>query len=272
MNCMEARALVEDALDESLAGSRKRVLDLHLSRCDACRAFFDAERAEHRRWFLAMNEPKVRRRLPHGFAEDLLAEVVERHARPQRRWAFLAAFRRVAAVLVAMAIFAGLLYAATSGLRGTESANQGMETADQDGASRLSSTVSSPADVPSVADVPDVSASQPTQPQEEQPMEGEQPMKGKKAATVALAAAAATLATSPLVSASGDEYQFIDPATWPAANPSHSAKSAAITLESGALRVASASDDLEARSRSKWPSNIIALESTKFQPLVLILR
>ena len=271
MNCMEVRALVEDALDESLAGSRRRALDLHLSRCDACRAFFDAERAEHRRWFLAMNEPMARRWLPQGFAEGFLAEVAERHAKPQRRWAFLAAFRRVAAVLVAMAIFAGLVYAATVGLRGTEAANQDTEAANQEteaaeGVSRLASDVSGLSESSAEPAAPDVSENQSTQPQ------GEQPMKRKKAAAVALAAAAVTMATAPLASANGDGYQFIDPETWPAENPSYSAKSAAIALEAGALSVASASGDLEARSRSKCPSNVIALESTKFHALMLIFR
>lgn len=189
MNCMEARALVEDALDESLAGSRKRALDLHLSRCDACRAVFDAERAEHRRWFLAMNESGARRRLPQGFAEDFLADVAERHAKPQRRWAFLAAFRRVAAVLLAMAAFAGLVYAAASGLRGTVAANQDVETANQGDGSRLSSDVSGSSEASVDQFVKDDSSTQPTQPK------GEQTMKPKKAMTAVLAAAAATLAT-----------------------------------------------------------------------------
>ena len=71
MNCMDAQALVEDALDEALTGNRRRALDLHLSRCDACRAFFAAEKEEHSRWFRAMNDPAVCRRLPEGFAEGI---------------------------------------------------------------------------------------------------------------------------------------------------------------------------------------------------------
>lgn len=206
MNCMEARALVEDALDESLAGSRKRALDLHLSRCDACRAIFDAERAEHRRWFLAMNESRARRRLPHGFAEGFLADVAERHAKPRRRWAFLAAFRRMAAVLMAMAIFAGLVYAAASGLRGVEVANQDVESANQGGGSRLSSNVPSPSESSVSPAAQDVSENQPTQPK------GEQTMKPKKATAVALAAVAATMATAPLASANavGETTDFWD--------------------------------------------------------------
>lgn len=112
MNCMETRALVEDALDETLSGNQKRVLDLHLSRCDGCRAYFAAERNEHRRWFQAMNEPEARRRLPDGFAEEFIARIVADSVGPQKRWTFVRAFRRIAAVLVAILMFAGLSYAA----------------------------------------------------------------------------------------------------------------------------------------------------------------
>ena len=202
MNCMEARALVEDALDKSLAGSRKRALDLHLSRCDACRAFFDMERSEHRRWFLAMNEQTARRRLPQGFAEGFLASVAERHAKPRRRWVFLAAVRRVAAVVLAMAAFAGLVYAAASGLRGTEAASglRGTEAANQDteaanqeavnqgGGSRLN--VSSLSETSADQIVADASATTTTK--------GAQSMKPKKAGIAALAATAATLSAAPL--------------------------------------------------------------------------
>ena len=112
MNCMETRALVEDALDETLSGNQKRALDLHLSRCDGCRAYFAAERNEHRRWFKAMNEPYARRCLPDGFAEEFIARIIAGNAGPQKRWTFVRAFRRIAAVLVAILMFAGLSYAA----------------------------------------------------------------------------------------------------------------------------------------------------------------
>ncbi|MBR3820726.1 MAG: zf-HC2 domain-containing protein, partial [Kiritimatiellae bacterium] len=112
MNCMETRALVEDALDETLSGNQKRALDLHLSRCDGCRAYFAAERNEHRRWFKAMNEPYARRRLPDGFADNFVAAIANANAVPQRRWAFVGLFRRIAAVVAAMLLFAGLSYAA----------------------------------------------------------------------------------------------------------------------------------------------------------------
>ena len=112
MNCMETRALVEDALDETLSGNQKRALDLHLSRCDGCRAYFAAQRKEHCRWFQAMNEPDARRRLPDGYADDFVAGMLSGNAVPQKRWAFVRAFRRIAAAVVAMLLFAGLSYAA----------------------------------------------------------------------------------------------------------------------------------------------------------------
>ena len=112
MNCIEVRALVEDALDKSVAGSRKRALDLHLSRCDSCRAFFAAECDEHRRWFLAMNEPAARQRLPAGFADGFLADVVRCNARPQRRWLVVAKFGRIAAGIAAALLFTLFTYAA----------------------------------------------------------------------------------------------------------------------------------------------------------------
>ena len=127
MNCMEAQALVEDALDEALTGNRRRALDLHLSRCDACRAFFAAEKEEHRRWFGAMNDPAVCRRLSEGFAEEFLASLAHGKAAPQKRWAVVGMFRRIAAVLAAMLLFAGLSYAAVvavDGLRDDDAAQK----------------------------------------------------------------------------------------------------------------------------------------------------
>ncbi len=111
MNCMEARALVEDALDKTIAGSRKRALDLHLSRCDSCRAFFAAEREEHRRWFIAMNEPEARRTLPDGFADEFLADMERRKAQPQRLWFLVSRFGRIAACVAAMLLFSLFSYA-----------------------------------------------------------------------------------------------------------------------------------------------------------------
>ena len=87
-----------------------------------------------------------------------------------------------------------------------------------------------------------------------------------KAAAAALTAA---ITTAPLASANGDEYQFIDPTTYPAENVSYSARSSAITVDAGALRVASVSDNLEARSRTKGASSAIMLDATKWHGMII---
>ena len=87
-----------------------------------------------------------------------------------------------------------------------------------------------------------------------------------KAAAAALTAA---FTAAPLASASGDEYQFIDPTTYPAENVSYSARSSAIELDTGALRVASVSDNLEARSRTKGASAAILLDATKWHGMII---
>ena len=86
-------------------------------------------------------------------------------------------------------------------------------------------------------------------------------MTRRKAAAAALTAA---ITAAPLVAANGDEYQFIDPTTYPAKNESYSARSSAITVDAGAVRVASVSDNLEARSRTTSASSAILLDATKF--------
>ena len=289
MNCMEAQALVEDALDNLLTGNRKRALDLHLSRCDACRAFFDAERNEHRRWFQAMNDPAALRRLPNGFADQFAAEMAKRHAVPQRKWALVRAFRRIAAALVAMLLFAGLSYAAVvaiDGLRGTETANQDAvegETGvtDVTGGTTVASDASQSSELtaPSAPQSSEIGALEaqefvPPVPQvspvSQSTIQGATTMTGKKAAAAALTAALA--AAAPLAAANGDEYQFIDPATYPAANPSYPAASGAITLETGAMRIAGTAGNLEARSRSNNASVAIALNATQFKTFIMTIR
>ena len=75
MNCQETRKLFEDALDRRLSGGVKRRLDLHLARCRDCRKFYEAEQAEHARWFRAMNDAEAEppHSLPPDFADRLVA-------------------------------------------------------------------------------------------------------------------------------------------------------------------------------------------------------
>ena len=87
-----------------------------------------------------------------------------------------------------------------------------------------------------------------------------------KAATAALTAA---FAAAPLAAANGDEYQFINPDTYPAENVSYSARSSAITVDAGALRIAGDSKDLEARSRTRGASAAILLDATKWHGMII---
>ena len=56
MNCQEIQALVEEAIENRLSASCRRKVNLHLSRCPACRAIFAAEQTEHAAWFRALND------------------------------------------------------------------------------------------------------------------------------------------------------------------------------------------------------------------------
>ena len=83
MNCQETRKLFEDALDRRLSGGVKRRLDLHLARCRDCRKFYEAEQAEHARWFRAMNDAEAEppHSLPPDFADRLVAAVAANEAK-----------------------------------------------------------------------------------------------------------------------------------------------------------------------------------------------
>ena len=271
---MEAQALIEDALDSSLSGSRKRALDLHLSRCDSCRAFFEREREEHRRWFQAMNEPAALRRLPDGFTDQFVTEIAKWRTAPQRKWMFVRAFRRIAAALVAMLLFAGLSYAAVvaiDGLRGTEAANQDAVEGET-GVTDVTGGTTVASDAPQSTELTAPSAPQsgrarsPSAPQSgrarspsapnqdsQSTPPGEQKMTRKKAAVAALTAA---LAAAPLS----------------AADSSYFAASDAITLETGAMCIAGTAGELEARFRSHGFSSAIALNAIKFRTFIMTIR
>lgn len=57
VNCKEVRRLVEDLLDGSLKGARKRSVQLHLDHCRNCREFVKHSKEEHKLWFRLLNEP-----------------------------------------------------------------------------------------------------------------------------------------------------------------------------------------------------------------------
>ena len=275
MNCMEARALVEDALDESLAGDRKRALDLHLSRCDACQSFFAAEKEEHSRWFRAMNESMARRHLPGGFAEDFVASFARSKRVPQKRWAFVGMFRRIAAVLAAMLLFAGLSYAAAVAVDvlGGDEANQKIAEDEASKAADSQTSVSVPVAIPAMDEIVSYeslsggaaialseSHNQPT---------GEDAMTKTKAAAAALSVA---MAAAPLAAADGEAYQYIISTPYPEANAHHSLASSPTTVNSGALRVAGIAKEIEARYRSSASSFAVALNALEFKTFIITVR
>ena len=199
MNCIEAQALVEDALDDSLSGGRKRALARHLSRCDACRAFFAAESAEHRRWFQALNAPSARHTLPDGFADGFVAEMARRHAMPQRRWAFVRQFRRIAAVLALLLGGAAMAtWQVAEWTKGTAETEGTEEAAAPDPSEPLALVPL----VPSISSVPSEPSFTSTTPQQ-----GEtETMTRKETAAVAIASA---MAVMPAFAVRGDGYQFV---------------------------------------------------------------
>ena len=200
MNCIEAQALVEDALDDSLSGGRKRALARHLSRCDACRAFFAAESAEHRRWFQALNAPSARHTLPDGFADGFVAEMARRHAMPQRRWAFVRAFRRIAAVLALLLGGAAMAtWQVAEWTKGTAETEGTEEAAAPDPFEPLALIPSAPS-ITSAYSVPSTETAT-------TPQQGEtETMKAKETAAVAIASA---MAVMPAFAVRGDGYQFV---------------------------------------------------------------
>ena len=88
--------------------------------------------------------------------------------------------------------------------------------------------------------------------------------------TAALAGAIA-LATAQPTAAAADGYQYIV-SGYPAANPKQVASSASTSLETGAYRIVSAADDLEARYRTCIASNATALRSDEFKAMIIIMR
>ena len=115
MNCQEALEFIEDAMDKQLSAGDKLKFDLHLARCQKCRSLYEAERAEHTRWFRAMNaaadEPP--HPLPPDFADRLVSAVLAggTASAPPRRRARLPRWAKMAACLALFLSFA--VFAAT---------------------------------------------------------------------------------------------------------------------------------------------------------------
>ena len=269
MNCQEYKGMIEDALDVSLNGELEVSIRRHLDHCAECREYLAVRRQEHAAFFAGVNAAYSHlRQPPADFADRVVREVAARRA-ARRGWRRLS-LPRWALIAASVVVMAGFVFAASvavEGLLGTEAVNQDGESEGSE------ATAIEVADVvaidPSTSSLPSVSSSsltQTTYTQLETNKKGETLMSKVKAAAAALTAA---FTAAPLAAANGDEYQFIDPTTYPAENVSYSARSSAITVDAGALRVASASDNLEARSRTKGVSSSILLDATKFHGTII---
>ena len=276
MNCQEYRDLIEDALDVSLHGEPERRVRLHLEHCASCRDYFKVRQDEHVALFSGINAACEELRLPEGFA-DRLAESVRNRRSARRSWRRFA-LPRWALIAASVAAMLGFAFANVKLIM----ENVKLEEGEREGAKvaeGIEATAVEVADAtaiaPSVSSVPLASSepsessspsTQNTDTQLETNKKGETLMSKVKAATAALTAA---MAAAPLAAANGDEYQFIDPTTYPAANESYSARSSAITINAGALRIAGVSGNLEARSRTKGASAAILLDATKWHGMII---
>ena len=190
MNCQETRKLFEDALDRRLSGGVKRKLDLHLARCRDCRKFYEAEQAEHARWFRAMNDAEAEppHSLPPDFADRLVAAVAANDAMDKasffRRLCLPKWLKRVACLAV---LLCGVAFAATVVVNAmTAKDNEGEATEATEALEESlpgAETAACPSEAPSVAS--NETSNQP--PTTHDPTNGESEMKKGKATAAALA-------------------------------------------------------------------------------------
>ena len=252
---------------------------------DACARVFREVDASILRDAIEQLPPEIKRTLlMHYFMDMPIKEVARVLAAPSGTimWrlhyarqilaAKLGATLKKPAVVALVAIGLFLVASAAAvvgGLRGTEAANhdaaegQGV-AADQAGqaAEGVSPGATGEGEAAAVSGAANISNPSP---------QGEQTMnKVKKTVAAVLSAALAAIAPSRQAAADGDDYQFIDPATYPAANPSCSASSASAALEIGAYRVLGGAEELEARSRSLGLSSAIALDATEWKGMLII--
>ena len=213
MNCKEAIDIAEESMDRDLPGSVKRRLDLHLSRCESCRRLFEAERAEHARWFRIFNDPAAMCSLPPDFADRLAAAA--RLPRPGFWFRIPRWLKRVAcfALLLSGAAFAATVVVETigakkgigEGVEGTKGTERTQETEGTEGSGALGA-FSDAAEVPYVPDVASVPSDEKQPSTDNQPLftnnqleiennkQGETAVNIKQKTVVALAAGAALVA------------------------------------------------------------------------------
>lgn len=286
MNCQETRKLFEDALDRRLSGGVKRTFDLHLSRCRACRTLYEAEQAEHARWFRALNAAEPPHALPPDFADRLVASIL---VRDKARISFFRRFRlsRWVGLAATLALLAATFAAVWIGeqvlnqyaeeaageRRIPDGGSSGRGSSLQGGKTGLARHLAD--DETNLESrylggytetMPFTLNSEPSTLNSQQGSLQVQTTTIKR--TAALAGAIALVAAQP---AAADGYQYII-SGYPAANECRVARSTGITLETGSYRRKSVATDLEARYRTRMSSLGIALNTTEYRALVIIIR
>ena len=243
MNCQETRKLFEDALDRRLSGGVKRKLDLHLARCRDCRKFYEAEQAEHARWFRAMNDAEAEppHSLPPDFADRLVAAVAANEAKVKesffRRLRLPKWLKKVACLAV---LLCGVAFAATVVVDAMTAKRSAREATDA-----LEETLPGaeaaayPSEAPTVASN-ETNTQQPTTTYQ---TNGESEMKKGKAAAAALAlvalgAVSEVQSTTPLRAASSLYKSGCEPAEPAPASSVSSASGASAPLDSRAAQSA----------------------------------
>ena len=263
MNCQETRKLFEDALDRRLSGGVKRRLDLHLARCRDCRKFYEAEQAEHARWFRAMNDAEAEppHSLPPDFADRLVAAVAANEAKVKAsffcrlrlpKW-----LKRVACLAV---LLFGVAFAATvvvNAITAKESAREATEALEE--VLPGTEAAADAAEAPSVAS----NETDNRQPTTNDLTNGESEMnKGKATAAalalVALGAVSEVQSTTPLRAASALYKSGCEP-TEPA--PASSVSSAS-----------GASAPLDSRAAQSATSEAVAFNSDGVPGMMMIVR
>lgn len=263
MNCQETRKLFEDALDRRLSGGVKRRLDLHLARCRDCRKFYEAEQAEHARWFRAMNDAEAEppHSLPPDFADRLVAAVAANEAKVKasffRRLRLPKWLKKVACLAV---LLCGVAFAATVVVDAMTAKRSAREATDAlEDILPGAETAACPSEAPAVASN-ETNTQQPTTTYQ---TNGESEMKKGKAAAAALAlvalgAVSEVQATTPLRAASSLYKSGCEP-TEPA--PASSVSS-----------VSGASAPLDSRAAQSATSDAVAFSSDGVPGVTIIFR
>ena len=263
MNCQETRKFFEDALDRRLSGGVKRRLDLHLARCRDCRKFYEAEQAEHARWFRAMNDAEAEppHSLPPDFADRLVAAVAANEAKVKasffRRLRLPKWLKRVACLAV---LLCGVAFAATvvvDAMTAKDSAREATDALEEILPGAV--TAACPSEAPSVASN-ETSNQQPTT---NDLTNGESEMKKGKATAAALAlvalGAVSEVQATTTPRAASSLYKS-------GCEPTEPAPASSVSSASGA------SAPLDSRAAQSATSEAVAFDSDGVPGMMMIVR